>query len=127
MDPIADMLARLRNATQALKPLVEMPHSRIKEDIARILKREGYVNEVKVEGAKIKKLTITLKYQDRKGIIAGLKRVSTPGRRQYVGCSDIPRVLGGIGTAIVSTPKGVLSGVEARKQNLGGELLCLIW
>lgn len=121
------MLARLRNATQALKPLIELPHSRIKEDIARILKHEGYVSDVKVAGAKIKKMTITLKYQDRKGIIAGLKRVSTPGRRCYVGCDGIPRVLGGMGTAIVSTPKGVLTGVEARKQNLGGELLCLVW
>lgn len=126
-DPISDMLTRIRNATRALKPEVTMPYSKIKEGIARILKAEGYVADWTAEGKQIKSLKIKLKYEGNEGVIAGLRRVSTPGLRRYVGCSDIPRVLGGMGTAILSTPRGVLSGREARKQNVGGEVLCFVW
>jgi small subunit ribosomal protein S8 len=126
-DPIADMLARIRNASQARLPAVEMPHSRLKESVARILKREGYLAECTVEGAKLKKLVLKLKYQGRKGVIEGLKRVSKPGLRRYVGSQEVPRVLGGMGTAILSTSRGVMTGQEARKQNVGGELLCYVW
>lgn len=127
-DPIADMLTRIRNANQALLPEVAMPHSNMRESIAKILKREGYVSEVAVEGkAGAKNIKLKLKYQGRKGVIAGLKRVSTPGLRRYVGATEIPRVLGGMGISILSTPRGVLSGTEARKQNVGGEVLCYIW
>jgi small subunit ribosomal protein S8 len=127
-DPIADMLTRIRNANQALLPEVAMSHSNMRESIAKILKREGYVGEVAVEGkAGAKTMKVKLKYLGRKGVIAGLRRVSTPGLRRYVGATEIPRVLGGMGISILSTPRGVLSGTEARKQNVGGEVLCYIW
>ena len=126
-DPISDMLTRIRNAGRALLPAVEMPHSRIKEDLANILKQEGYVAEVAVEGKPIKKLSIRLKYQDKKCVIEGLRRISKPGLRHYVGSTEIPRVLGGMGVAVVSTPEGVMTGTQARKKNLGGELLCYVW
>jgi small subunit ribosomal protein S8 len=126
-DPIADMLARIRNASQALLPDVEVSHSRLKESIAHILKREGYIADCAVEGKPLKKIKLVLKYQGRRGVIAGLRRVSSPGLRRYVRATEVPRVLGGMGTAIVSTPKGVMTGLEAQKQNLGGELLCFVW
>ena len=126
-DPLADMLTRIRNATRALLPEVEVPHSKLKECVAKILKREGYVVDCAVEGRAIKKIKLKLKYQGRKAVIEGLRRVSTPGLRRYVGAQEIPRVLGGMGVAIVSTSRGVMSGVDARKQNLGGELLCFVW
>src|SRR5205085_2531516 len=125
-DPIADMLTRIRNAHRALLPTVEMPHSKVKESIAHILKKEGYVTEVAVEGSP-KTIKMKLKYDGRKGVIEGLRRVSTPGLRRYVGATDIPRVRGGLGTAILSTSQGVMTGVQARKNNLGGEILCYIW
>ena len=126
-DPISDMLTRIRNANLALVPEVEVSHSRIKESIASILKKEGYIADCHVEGKTAKKIKLKLKFQGRKGIIAGLKRVSKPGLRRYAGATDIPRVLGGMGTAIVSTSRGVMTGVQARKQSLGGELLCYVW
>jgi small subunit ribosomal protein S8 len=127
-DPIADMLTRIRNANMALLPEVAMSHSNMRESIAKILKREGYVSEVAVEGKPgAKNIKVKLKYQGRKGVIAGLRRVSTPGLRRYVGATEIPRVLGGMGISILSTPRGVLSGTEARKQNVGGEVLAYIW
>lgn len=126
-DPISDMLTRLRNAGRALLPAVELPHSRMKESLAHILKREGYVAEVSVDGKTIKKLKIQLKYQGKKSVIEGLKRVSKPGLRKYVGATEIPRVLGGLGVSIVSTSEGVMTGAQAQKKNLGGELLCYIW
>jgi len=126
-DPISDMLTRIRNASQALLPDVEVSHSRMKESIANILKKEGYISDCTVEGKTLKKLKLKLKFQGRKGVIVGMKRVSKPGLRRYVRAPEIPRVLGGMGTAIVSTPRGVMTGVEARKQNLGGELICYIW
>ena len=126
-DPISNMLTQIRNASQALLPNVEMPHSKMKESIAHILKKEGYIADCAVEGKTIKRLKLKLKYQGRKGIIEGLKRVSSPGLRRYVGATEVPRVLGGLGVAILSTPRGVMTGGEARKQNVGGELLCFVW
>ena len=126
-DPIADMLTRIRNAGRALLPAVELPHSRMKESVAKILKSEGYVADVAVEGNTIKKLKIRLKYQGKKNVIEGLKRVSRPGLRRYVGSTEIPRVLSGMGVSIVSTPEGVMTGEQAKKKNLGGELLCYVW
>jgi small subunit ribosomal protein S8 len=126
-DPISDMLTRIRNAGKALLPAVELPHSRMKESVAKILKSEGYVADVAVEGSKIKKLKIHLKYQGKKGVIESLKRVSRPGLRRYVGSTEIPRVLNGMGISIVSTSEGVMTGTQAKKKNLGGELLCYVW
>ena len=126
-DPISDMLTRIRNAGRALLPTVEMPYSRIKENIANLLKKEGYIAEVAVEGKGIKTIKLQLKYQGRKNVIEGLRRVSKPGLRHYVGATKIPRVRGGLGVAVLSTPEGVMTGNDARKKNLGGELLCYIW
>lgn len=126
-DPISDMLTRIRNANSALLKEIAMPHSKMKESIANILKRGGYISDWSVEGKPLKQLKLKLKYQGRQAVITGLRRVSTPGLRRYVGAREIPRVLGGMGTAIVSTPKGVMSGHEAQKQNLGGELICFVW
>jgi small subunit ribosomal protein S8 len=126
-DPISDMLARIRNANRALLPGVDVPHSKIKESIASILKKEGYINDFAVEGKIPKTIKVKLKYQGKKSIIEGLKRVSTPGLRRYVGSTDIPRVRGGMGVAVLSTSEGIMTGVQARKKNIGGELLCYIW
>ena len=127
IDPISDMLTRIRNASRALLPVVELPHSRIKESIAHILKKEGYVADVTVEGRLPKTLKLRLKYEGKKNVIEGLKRVSTPGLRRYVGATGIPRVLGGMGVSIVSTSEGLMTGTQAKKKNIGGELLCYIW
>ena len=122
------MLARIRNANRALLPGVELPHSKIKESIASILKKEGYINDFAVEGKTAKRtIKVKLKYQGKKSIIEGLKRVSTPGLRRYVGSTEIPRVRGGMGVAVLSTSEGVMTGVQARKKNIGGELLCYVW
>jgi len=126
-DPISDMLTRIRNAGRALRPVVAVPHSRMKETIANILKKEGYVAEVAVEGKTPKTINIKLKYQGKKTVIEGLRRISKPGLRHYVGATEIPRVLGGLGVSVISTPEGVMTGTEAKKKNLGGELLCYIW
>jgi small subunit ribosomal protein S8 len=127
-DPVADMLTRLRNANSALLTDVEVNHSKLKESIAGILKREGYLADYSVEGkTAARKLKMKLKYTGRKGVIAGLKRVSKPGLRRYVGATEIPRVLNGMGISIVSTPRGVMTGTEARKQNVGGELVAFVW
>lgn len=130
-DPISDMLSRIRNAGSALQPAVEIPHSKMKESIANVLKQEGYVSNVEVnspEKEKFRKnIKLAIKYQGKKMVLEGLRRISSPGRRVYVGATEIPRVRGGLGVAIVSTPEGVMSGNEARKKNLGGELLCFVW
>ena len=120
-------MTRLRNANHALLNEVVVSHSRMKESIADILKREGYITDYSVEGDKLKQLKLKLKYQGRQGVIAGLKRVSSSGLRRYVGATEIPRVLNGMGIAIVSTPRGVMTGNEARKQNVGGELVAFVW
>jgi small subunit ribosomal protein S8 len=126
-DPISDMLTRIRNANRALLPAVEVPHSRIKESIAGILKREGYIADFAIEGKLPRTIKVKLKYQGKKSIIEGLRRVSTPGLRRYVGATEIPRVRGGLGVAVVSTSEGLLTDTQARKKNIGGELLCYVW
>ena len=128
-DPIADMLTRIRNANQALQPHVSMPSSKLKEEIAKILSAEGYVDGYKVDEAKVgRKLTVTLRYQnDRDRVLQGLRRISSPGRRVYKGADDLDRVRGGIGVAIVSTSDGLLTDREARRRNVGGEVLCEVW
>ncbi len=123
-DPIADMLTRIRNAHLALHKEVNVPRSKMKEALASILKQEGYVEDVTTEERTI---TIQLKYHKGKAAIEGLKRVSKPGRRRYVGSTDIPRVQNGLGICILSTSRGVLDGVSAREANVGGELLCEVW
>jgi small subunit ribosomal protein S8 len=127
-DPISDFLARMRNAARAQKMDILVPYSKIKAEIARILKEEGYIADYAVDtSAAHPRIKITNKLADHTCAITGLKRVSRPGLRRYVGADEIPRVLGGMGTAILSTPKGVLSGREAKKQKLGGELLAYVW
>jgi small subunit ribosomal protein S8 len=126
-DPISDMLTRIRNANRALLPSVDVPHSRMKESLAGILKREGYINDFAVAGQLPKTIQLKLKYQGKKSVIEGLRRISTPGLRRYVGATEIPRVRGGLGVAVLSTSEGVMTGNQARKKNLGGELICYVW
>ena len=126
-DPISDMLTRIRNANRALLPSVDVPHSKMKESIAGILKREGYISDFAVEGQLPKLIKLRLKYQGKKSVIEGLRRVSTPGLRRYVGSTDIPRVRGGLGVAVLSTSEGMMTGNQARKKYLGGELVCYVW
>ena len=127
-DPIADLLARVRNAAHAQKVDMFVPYSKIKTEIVRILKDEGYISEYSIDtSAAHPRIKITNKMVNRSSPITGLRRVSRPGLRRYVGADEIPRVLGGMGVAIVSTPRGVLSGREAKKQKVGGELLAYIW
>jgi small subunit ribosomal protein S8 len=126
-DPISDLLTRIRNANRALLPAVEVPHSRIKESIVGILKREGYIADFAVEGKLPRTIKLKLKYQGKKSIIEGLRRISTPGLRRYVGATEIPRVRGGLGVAVVSTSEGLLTDVQARRKTLGGELICYVW
>ena len=131
-DPIADMLTRIRNATLAHHTRVDVPASTLKVEIARILEREGYIQAFKVvepkEGAVQKSIRISLKYGPRgERVITGIERVSRPGRRVYFGTDDVPTVLGGLGTAILTTSRGVMTGREARKQGVGGEVLCNVW
>jgi small subunit ribosomal protein S8 len=127
-DPIADMLTRIRNAIKARHPKVDVPASRLKTEIARILKEEGYILNYKMaeDGAK-KTIRIYLKYQaNNRPVISELRRVSRPGCRVYAASDEIPRVLGGLGVNILTTPKGVMTGRDARKQSVGGEVLCEI-
>jgi small subunit ribosomal protein S8 len=126
-DPISDLLTRIRNANRALLPNLELPHSRIKESIVSILKREGYISDYSVEGKLPKTLRLRLKYQGKKSIIEGLRRISTPGLRRYVAAKEIPRVRGGLGIAVISTSQGVMTDLQARKKNVGGELICYVW
>lgn len=127
VDPISDMLTRIRNANRALLTNVELPHSRMKESIAHILKKEGYLGDVSVEGKEKRRLKLKLKFEGKKGVIEGLRRVSTPGLRRYVAANEIPRVRGGLGISIVSTSQGLMTGNQARKSNVGGELVCYVW
>ncbi len=131
-DPISDMLTRIRNGVMAGHALVGMPSSRIKAAIAAILKEEGFIEDYEVvEDGPFKVLRIQLKYigerRERRPVISGLERVSSPGRRVYAKRSEIPWVLSGLGTAILSTPKGVMSGRRARQMGVGGEILCKVW
>jgi len=127
-DPIVDFLTRLRNAARAHRSDVSAPYSRMKEEIARILKREGYISEFEVDTqSKPAQIKVTMKFVNRTSALTGLKRVSKPGLRKYVGSADIPRVLGGMGVSILSTSRGIITGREARKERVGGELLALVW
>ena len=127
-DPIADMLTRIRNANSAKHANVKVPFSKMKEGISNILKNEGYIAgfEIKEDGSK-KDIIVSLKYVDGENVIKGLKRISKPGRRVYSGAEGLPKVLGGLGIAIVSTPKGVITDKECRKHSVGGEVLCYVW
>ena len=128
-DPIADMLTRIRNAVQMRYTEVEVPASKMKLEIARILKEEGFISDYKVKKEKVQDvIVLTLKYGNKKEpVITGLKRISKPGLRVYAKKEDIPRVLNGLGIAIISTSKGLMVDREARKENLGGEVLAYIW
>ena len=128
-DPIADMLTRIRNAAAAGKEAVTMPHSNLKSEVARILKREGFILDYTTEAdASRKNLRIYLKYgPEQEPVINGLQRVSRPGFRRYVGAGEVPRVLGGLGIAILSTSSGIVTDREARKRHIGGEVLCQVW
>lgn len=128
-DPVADMLTRIRNASGAQKDRVEIPASRLKREIARILDSEGYIKKFEVvKKGNFDTIIVYLKYgADRKAVISGIKRISTPGLRVYAGKDEMPRVLGGLGIAILSTSKGVMTEKEAKVQRLGGEVLCYVW
>ena len=127
-DPISDFLTRLRNATRAQKHELSLPFSNIKNDMARVLKQEGYIADFSVEGdGATKSIKVPTRFVEQTSAINGLKRVSRPGLRRYVGAGEIPRVRGGQGIAILSTPRGVLSGREAKRQNVGGELLAYVY
>ena len=130
-DPIADMLTRIRNANVAMHDDVTMPSSKLKESLAAVLQKEGYIQAFRVdqeEGKPSKTLTIDMKYSEaRERVITGIRRVSKPGLRVYTTADAVPRVLGGLGVAVVSTSKGLLTDREARSQRIGGEVLCYVW
>lgn len=131
-DPVADMLTRIRNALMVGKPTVEIPMSKLKVEIARILKEEGYVEDYQIiEQKPVSLISITLKYygsrRERRPVITNIERISKPGRRVYRGRRDLPRVMSGIGIAIVTTPKGVMTAQQARRERTGGEVLCYVW
>ena len=130
-DPIADMLTRIRNAVQGRHPRVDVPTSRFKAEIARLLEQEGYIHSFKLmeaAGESRPVIRISLKYGPKgERVLSGLERVSRPGRRVYLGRGDVPRVMGGLGTAILTTSRGVMTGQEAIKAGVGGEVLCNIW
>jgi small subunit ribosomal protein S8 len=129
-DPIGDFLTRIRNATAAKHQRVDVPASKLKAEIARILKEEGYISTFKMvdENKTRKVLRVFLKYTpDRRSVITGLKRISRPGSRRYVGSTEIVAVVGGLGISIMTTPRGLMSGRSARKAKIGGEVLCEVW
>src|SRR5690606_23965291 len=128
-DPIADFLTRIRNGLRADHEWVDIPASKFKVELARILREQGYVEDYSLEPAPVgQTLRVVLKYtDDRKPVISGLERVSKPGRRSYVDAAHIPKVLGGMGTAIISTSKGVMTGHEARREGVGGEVVAYVW
>jgi small subunit ribosomal protein S8 len=130
-DPIADMLTRIRNAVRIERPLVQMPHSKVKRGVAEVLKREGYIwdwREQEAEGAPGKELCIDLKYgPNGERVIRHIKRISKPGRRVYSRATGLKPILNGLGISIISTSRGVVSDREARQKNLGGEVLCELW
>lgn len=127
-DPIADMLTRIRNANQQRHAEVVIPHSRLKVELAEILKNEGYISGYKVEGeGVIKNIVVALKYKGNDRVITGLKRVSKPGLRQYVKVNEIPKVLNGLGIVVLSTSQGLMTDKQARANGIGGEVLAYIW
>lgn len=127
-DPIGDMLARVKNAYMARKSVVELPYSKVIAAIAKILHDEGYVSSASSKGEQGKKtLVLGLRYVSSKPALTDVKRKSKPGLRLYIGASEIPTVIGGMGTAILSTPQGIMTGKEAKRRHIGGELLCEVW
>lgn len=127
-DPIADMLTRIRNANQQKHETVSIPYSNLKNDLAKILKNEGFVTDFVVnEEGNYKNIVITLKYKGNERVITGLKRVSKPGLRQYAKVNEIPKVLNGLGIVVLSTSQGLMTDKEARAKNIGGEVLAYIW
>jgi small subunit ribosomal protein S8 len=128
-DPIADMLTRIRNANTALHDAVEMPGSTMKAAVAGVLKEQGYITDFELREGRIgQDLVVKLKYsRDRRRVISGIERVSKPGRRVYVDHANIPRVLGGMGISVISTSQGVITGHEARRRGIGGEVICQVW
>lgn len=126
-DPISDMLTRLRNGAMSMQKEVVMPSSKMKVAIANVLLQEGYIDDLTIEGDAKKVLKIKMKYNQRQSVIEDLERISKPSCRLYCGSKEIPRVKDGMGIAILSTPKGILSGRDAMKQNVGGEILCYVW
>ncbi len=127
-DPIADMLTRIRNATIVKDKIVEVPSSKIKKELARILKEEGYIQDCEtIEDGKQGIIRVYLKYNGKENVISGLKRISRPGLRIYAQKEEIPKVLGGLGTAVLSTSQGIMTDRKARKAGIGGEVICYIW
>jgi len=126
-DVIADMLTRIRNANQRYLSTVNIPSSKMKVEIAQILKTEGFISDFKVEGDVKKTLTVTLKYKGKTRVIQGLKKISKPGLRVYAPANELPQVLNGLGIAIVSTSQGIMTGKAARNQKVGGEVLAFVW
>jgi small subunit ribosomal protein S8 len=127
-DPIADMLTRIRNGSAAGKEIVDMPHSKLKQELARVLRQEGYIADFKsVQDEGHRTLRVHLKVLGKQRSITGLRRISKPGVRRYVRATEMPRVLGGMGVAVVSTSRGVMSGRDAKKAGVGGEVLCYVW
>ena len=127
-DPIADMLTRIRNANQAKHEVVEMPASRLKLEILEVLKNEGYISEYeKVEDGKQGVIKVTLKYNNKERVIKGLKKISKPGLRVYVKSTELPKVLNGLGIAVISTSNGIMTDREARQKKLGGEVIAFVW
>ena len=126
-DPIADMLTRIRNANQMKNETVEMPNSKIKCEIAKILKGEGYINGYEVSGDTKQNLKLTLKYVGNERVITGLKRISKPGLRVYSKAEELPKVLNGLGIAIISTPSGLMTDKDARANGVGGEVVAYVW
>ena len=126
-DPISDMLTRLRNGYMSKQKEVAIPSSKLKVAIAQVLEQEGYIKGFHVDGEVKKTLVVEMKYFNRRSVVEGIQRVSKPSCRLYCGCKDIPKVKDGLGLAILSTPKGILSGADAEKQNVGGEILCYVW
>ena len=126
-DPISDMLTRLRNGYMSKQKEVVIPCSKLKVAIAQVLEQEGYIKGFRVNGEVKKSLIVEMKYFNRRSVVEGIERVSKPSCRLYCGCKDIPKVKDGLGLAILSTPKGILSGADAEKQNVGGEILCYVW
>ena len=126
-DPISDMLTRLRNGYMSKQKEVVIPSSKLKVAIAQVLEQEGYIKGFHVDGEVKKSLVVEMKYFNRRSVVEGIERVSKPSCRLYCGCKDIPKVKDGLGLAILSTPKGILSGADAEKQNVGGEILCYVW
>jgi len=126
-DPIGDMLIRIKNGYLARRAVVEVPYSKMKEEIAKLLVKEGYLKKFKIENLKFKILKLELKYEGKRPAIEGVKRISKPGVRIYAKAGEIPKVKYGFGITIVSTSKGIMTGKEAKKKNLGGEVICQVW